>query len=94
MLTGLSTSNEFPRVDPVFEKTVRSFRSLSAAEADQIRPNRLRFHTVQRGDTWESLARRARWYGAPNASSLAIMNGQDPKIPPQPGSRVRVVVGG
>ena len=94
MLAGLTTVQEFGQADQRLQATVRSFRALSQNEADQLRPNRLRFETVRPGDTWESLARRATAFGAPKPAALAIMNGHDPATPPRPGSRVRVVVGG
>jgi predicted Zn-dependent protease len=94
LVAGLATAERFPSADRNFTESIRSFRSLSAAEAARIQPGRVRFHTVQAGDTWESLARRAGPFGAPSASSLAIMNGSAAGAPPRPGARIRIVVGG
>jgi predicted Zn-dependent protease len=92
LVAGLSTANQFRRVDGAFEESIGSFRELTRAEADRLQPDRLDFHVVRSGDTWESLARRAD--GRVRASALAIMNGADPASAPRPGDRVRIVIGG
>jgi predicted Zn-dependent protease len=93
LVAGVAPPAEFSRADATFSNTIRSFRALSAAEAERIQPSRVEFRTVRAGDTWDSLARAA---GDPNvkASTLAIMNGASPTIPPRPGDRIRVVVAG
>jgi hypothetical protein len=42
---------------------IRSFRALSASEAENIRPHRIDLYIVRAGDTWDSLAERS---GAPS----------------------------
>jgi predicted Zn-dependent protease len=65
---------------------------MSAAEAENIHPNRVDMYTVRDGDTWESIAERSG--GVVNAQTLSIMNNAQPGGRPQPGSRVKIVVGG
>jgi predicted Zn-dependent protease len=50
------------------------------------------FYTVRAGDTWASLAERSG--GAIRASTLAVMNHEDPSTEPRVGTRVRIVVAG
>jgi predicted Zn-dependent protease len=92
LLAGIAPAAEFARADATFSSTIRSFRPLSAAEAERIQPSRVEFRTARAGDTWESLARAA---GANvKASTLAIMNGASPTSQPRPGDRIRVIVAG
>ncbi len=73
------------------ERTLRSFRTLSAAEAARLGPNRLEVVTVRDGDTVRSLARRMpRTDHA--AELLAVLNGLDPNARLQPGTKVKLVV--
>lgn len=92
LLAGLATANQFQRVDDAFDGTIGSFRELSRSEADRLQPDRLDFHVVRSGETWEALAKRAD--GRLRASTLAIMNGSDPATAPRVGARIRIVVGG
>jgi predicted Zn-dependent protease len=93
MVAGVAPRNGYDAVEPAFVATLGSFRALSRDEADNVRPNRLDFHTVQPGDTWQSIAARQ---GGANvrAATLAIMNGFPPSQQPPPGSRVKIVVAG
>jgi predicted Zn-dependent protease len=93
VVAGLAAEVRHARHSAAFAATIRSFRPLSAGEADRLQPDRLGFHVVRAGDTWESIARAPGSAVLP-ASRLAIMNGQEPSEPPAPGSRVRVVLGG
>lgn len=92
-LAGLATDAAFTKADPFFRDTIGSFRPMSAAEADGVQPARIDFHTVRAGETWASIASGMSG-GAVGPASLAIMNGADPASTPQPGTRIRVVVGG
>jgi predicted Zn-dependent protease len=92
LVVGLVPPGAFRQADATFDTSIRSFRPLSASEAESIRPDRVDIHVVRQGDTWEALAERSR--GAIRAPSLAIMNNHDPGQQPQPGTRVKVVVGG
>jgi len=93
VLAGLSPTNQFRGAADQFERTIQSFRPLSASEAENIRPNRVDLYTVRPNDTWASIAARAA-DGTIKPSTLAIMNDHDPNQPPRPGDRVKIVVEG
>src|SRR5262249_8630897 len=59
MLAGLAPPQAFEQADSTFMQTIRSFRPLSAAEAEDIHPNRVDLYVVRQGDTWESIAERS-----------------------------------
>jgi predicted Zn-dependent protease len=90
VIAGLAPTAEFDAAEPIFAAAIRTFRALSADEANRIQADRVDFHVVRNGETWESLARQSG--GAVKASTLAIMNGQDPGRAPRAGDRVRIVV--
>jgi len=92
VVAGLSPASDFDRVLPSFSETIGSFRELSQEEADRLQPNRIDFHVVRDGETWESIARQAGSTVRP--AMIAIMNGFDPATPPRAGARIRIVVGG
>ena len=92
MLGGLVPPQAFDQADRTFTVSIRSFRALSASEAATIRPHRIDLHNVRGGDTWDSLA--ARSGGAIKAGALAVMNNAAPGSQPQPGTRIKIVVGG
>jgi predicted Zn-dependent protease len=92
MVGGLSAPATFRQVDATFLTSIRSFRALSAAEAETIRPNRVNLYVVRQGDTWASLA--ARSAGAITATTLAVMNHSNAGATPPAGTRVKIVVGG
>jgi predicted Zn-dependent protease len=92
LLAGLVPAQSFEQADAAFTQTIRSFRPLSAAEAENIHPNRVDLYTVREGDTWQSIAERSG--GVVDAKTLAIMNNLQPGSQPQPGARVKIVVGG
>jgi predicted Zn-dependent protease len=91
-LAGVASAQQYRSVAGAFDQTIRSFRTLSPAEAERIRPNRIVVRQVRAGDTWESLARDAS-QGTVTAAALAVMNGSPPSDPPEPGSTVKLVVG-
>ncbi len=92
-VAGLAPFDQFAQLEPAFNATIRSFRALSREAADDVQPGHIDFYAVRAGDTWASIA-----HGPSNdnvkASTLAIMNGQDPATPPAAGQRVRIVAGG
>jgi predicted Zn-dependent protease len=92
MLAGLAAPNIFEQADSAFTGAIRSFRPLSAAEAENIRPNRVDLYVVRAGDTWQGIAERSG--GVISPATLAIMNKSNPQSQPQAGSRVKIVVGG
>jgi len=92
LVAGLVARDAFEQADGAFGTSIRSFRSLSAAEAEDIRPDRVDFYIVRAGDTWASIAERAG--GAIKPATLAVMNNAAPGSQPQPGSRIKIVVSG
>ena len=92
MVGGLVSPPAFDKTDRTFTGSIRSFRALSASEAQTIRPHRIDLHSVRAGDTWDSLA--ARSGGAIKAGTLAVMNNAAPGSQPRPGTRIKIVVGG
>lgn len=92
-LAGLSSAQNFARVSNQFDSTIRSFRTLSAAEAERIRPNRIQLRTVRQGDTWDSLARSLS-HGTLSGEALAVLNGSSPAQPPRAGDTVKIVTEG
>ena len=93
VVAGLAPASQFSRVDSAFQTAIASFRTMSRQEADRIQPNRIDFHTVRSGETWDSIARGPSG-GAVRATTLAIMNGREATSQPKPGERIRIVVSG
>jgi predicted Zn-dependent protease len=83
----------YDQVVAEFNEAIRSFRPLSAAEAEEIRPNRIRFHTVRAGDTWQSIAQDS-GQDIVVSSTLAIMNGYPVNEQPRAGDRIKIVIEG
>lgn len=92
VVAGLVPAGAFQQADRAFLASIRSFRRLSAAEAEDIRPDRVDLYVVRGGDTWQSIAERSG--GAVKPATLAIMNNAQPGSPPQPGTRIKIVVRG
>ncbi|MBI4887356.1 MAG: M48 family metalloprotease [Acidobacteria bacterium] len=92
VVAGLAQNSAFQQADGAFLGSLRSFRSLSAAEAENIRPNRVDFYVVRAGDTWASIAERSG--GVITPATLAVMNNAQAGSTPQVGSRIKIVVGG
>ncbi len=90
-LAGLAPTQSYRQLQQVVDASVRSFRPLSAGEAERIRPNVLELYTVKSGDTWESIAAGPGRRAVP-AQTLAIINGFSPEERPQAGDRVKVVI--
>jgi len=91
-VAGLVAPAAFDQADGAFTASIRSFRPLTAAEAQAIRPSRIDFYVVREGDTWASLAERSG--GAIRPSTLAVMNHSAPGASPRAGARIRIVVAG
>jgi predicted Zn-dependent protease len=90
-LAGLAAPNAFQQADATFASSIRTFRALSAAEAESIRPTRVDLYVVRTGDTWAGLAERSG--GAIKPAALAVMNGSAPATLPRVGEQVKIVVG-
>ena len=54
--------------------------------------DRMDFHAVRAGDTWESIAQRV-CHGRVAATTLAIMNGYPVKKPPSADDQIKIIVG-
>jgi predicted Zn-dependent protease len=91
-VAGLGAPQAFAQFDGAITASLRSFRPLSAAEADAVKPSRIALATVRAGDTWQSLA--ARSAGAITPAALAAMNHAEAGAPPQVGAQIKVVVAG
>jgi predicted Zn-dependent protease len=92
LLAGLVAPNLFQQADGAFLSAIRSFRPLSASEAESIRPNRVDVYVVRAGDTWASIAERSG--GAIKPATLAVMNNAAPASQPAAGARIKIVVAG
>lgn len=92
-VAGFAPEAEFARVEAQVHAALSTFRELSRREADEIRPNRLDFYTVQAGDTWQSIAART-GRSIVRASQLALMNGYEVNVHPTAGERIKIVVAG
>jgi len=91
-LVGRADVGFYDLVELEFNDTIYSFRTLGVNEAREIRPNRIHLYTVQKGDTWQSIARRAaQMIVAPDM--LAIMNGRLVDEEPRAGDLLKIVVG-
>jgi predicted Zn-dependent protease len=90
-IVGLSPARSFDQVEREFTTSARSFRSLSRAEAERIRPNRIDLYTVRPNDTWASIA-EGPGRGLLPAARLALINGVSVEEQPRPGDRVKIVV--
>jgi len=93
LVAGIAPQQTYDRVEPTFIKSINSFRPLTRAEAEAIRPNRIDLYTARAGDTWQSIAERA-GRGVIKPSTLAIMNGHAVNDQPRPGERLKIVVAG
>jgi len=92
VVAGLVPPAQFRQADPLVLGSIRSFRPLSASEAENIRPLRVDLYVVRAGDTWASIAERSS--GAIKPATLAVMNDAAPNSQPQPGARIKIVVEG
>ncbi len=93
VLAAVVPVREWARVERDVDRSIRSFRPLTAEEADGIVPNEIALHVAGPGDTWERIARVA-GAGTVEAATLAIMNGYAADDPPPPGERLKIVVPG
>ena len=92
LVVGLAAPALFQQADGALTTSIRSFRRLSAAEAENVRPSRVDFYVVRAGDSWAAIAERSG--GIVTPATLAVMNNSAPGTPPRQGSRIKIVVGG
>jgi predicted Zn-dependent protease len=90
VVAGIVAPDLFRQADAIFLGSIRSFRALSASEAEGIRPLRIDLYVVRSGDTWASLAERSG--GAVKPATLAVMNDSTSGSQPRPGARIKIVV--
>lgn len=93
VVAGFAPEAEFPVVDKDVLGAVRTFRELSRDEVSRIRPNKVDFYVVRRGDSWQSIAAR-QGKDIVSAATLAIMNDHQVFDQPAPGDRIKVIVEG
>lgn len=86
----VAPAGSIARLDPLFERTARSFRRLSAAEAASLRPLRVRVVTARAGDTVESLA-RAMPVENLHKERFLVLNGMPSDYRLGPGDKVKVI---
>jgi predicted Zn-dependent protease len=92
MIAGLAPAQQFNAAESTLDASVRSFRPLTAAQAEAIRANRIDLYVARSGDTWQSLAERNGSLIKP--STLAAMNGRSANQQPRAGERLKIVVAG
>jgi predicted Zn-dependent protease len=93
LVAGVAPIDLYDGVEPAFSQTLRSFRPMTRAEAEGVRPNRIGFYTARQGDTWQSIAEH-QGHALAKAATLAIMNGHAVDDQPRPGERLKIVVSG
>jgi len=93
VVAGFAPEAEFTQVEREVLPSIQSFRTLSAAEASRVLPNRIDFYLVQPGDSWQSIAVR-QGKNIVNAATLAIMNDREVNVQPQAGDRIKIIVEG
>ncbi len=76
--------------DAAAQRTVSSFRKLSAAEVSRIRPQRIRIATVRAGDTVKTLAARMGG-GGDGLTLFLVLNGLANNDRLEPGTRVKII---
>lgn len=81
------------RYDTEFRRTTHSLRDLSADEAANLEPRRIRIHTVRRGETVASLAERLPFSDF-KERRFRVLNGLDDTETLTPGEKVKLVVDG
>lgn len=88
-LIGSGKQADFAELKPLVEGLMESLRFISAEEVAELTPPRLRLHTAQQGDTWESLCRH--YLEAPSENSkLAEYNGYEVSEFPPPGTLIKI----
>jgi predicted Zn-dependent protease len=92
IVVGIAPSQLFRQTDSAISASIRTFRSIPAAEAENIRPNRVELYVVRAGDTWAAIAERSG--GVIKPATLAVMNNAAPGSEPTPGTRIKTVVAG
>lgn len=79
-----------PDIESVSQMVAGSFRRLSAAEKDGLKPLRVRAITVKEGDSLSTLAGRME-LAEDKLRTFQVLNGLAPGQAPEPGSLVKIV---
>lgn len=90
---GIARSELYPRVEQDFLSSIRSFRSLSSADGNNVSLNRVGIYLVQPGDNWQSLA-HGPGEEIVEPTTLAIMNGYSVKEKPRSGDQIKIITAG
>ncbi len=93
LVAGIVSEPIYARFEPALTKSLTSFRPLTRAEAESIRPNRIDLYTAREGDTWQGIAEH-QGKGVVKATTLAIMNGHPVSEQPRVGERLKIVIAG
>jgi predicted Zn-dependent protease len=93
MIAGIAPVDAFDRAERDLATSIGTFRPLTAAQAEALRPNRIDLYTARQGDTWESIAERS-GRGVIKPATLATMNGHSVTDQPREGQRLKIVVAG
>ena len=80
----------FERHQPAISSAIESFRALTAAEKEAIKPLEIRIITAAKGLTYAELARESP-LGIQAEGYLRLLNGQYPEGEPVPGQLIKVV---
>src|ERR1041384_2154241 len=59
LVAGFSAANVFSPLDDAILQSIRTFRPMTAAEAESVHPNRVDIYVVRGGDSWQSIAERS-----------------------------------
>ncbi|MCX5885823.1 MAG: M48 family metalloprotease [Proteobacteria bacterium] len=89
-LLGFSPLEEFKKVEHIFTSAIYSFRELSLEEAESIKPARVRLYTVQKNETFDTIAKEIKG-GTEDGKTLALINGFNPGATPPAGEKIKVV---
>jgi predicted Zn-dependent protease len=93
LVAGIAPEQAYDRAEPSFTRTIDSFRPMTRGEAEDVRPNRIRFYTARTGDSWQSIAEHE-GKGIVKATTLATMNDHVIGDQPRPGERLKIVMAG
>lgn len=88
----MDAAGSLERLDGAYLKFVNSFRRLSRREARRVQPLRIKLHTVRRGETAESLARRTP-FSTRRTERFRVLNGLKAGQQPKAGRRVKLISG-
>jgi predicted Zn-dependent protease len=86
-----AAKNRTVETDRGFRDAVNTFRRLSLAEIQSVKPLRLRIVKVEPGDTVESLASRMALIDR-RVDRFRVLNGLDANERPKPGDLVKIIV--